>query len=496
MDHNVDVVVVGGGPAGMTVAGDLARLGCSVAVVEKWLTVNPSSRAFATMARTLELLDARGLADQLLATSTTTQGINLFKGAKLDLTHLRSRYRFAMITPQTNVDQALERNAREQGADIHRGMALVDLIQDATGVTLTARPKDDDNPSSTMTWRAAYAVGADGAHSTVRGLVGMDFPGKSVLSSVVLADVKLTAGPQGGGLTLSDTPREFGFLAPYGKEDSDGSWYRSMTWDRERQVPDTDPVGEAEIVGSLNRAMGRDVGVVDVGWHSRFHCDERQVRDYRSGRVFLVGDAAHVHSPMGAQGMNTGIQDGVNLAWKLGAVLTGADDSILDTYHRERYPIGKRVVRQSGLMMRAVTLHPRPARFLRDLLAPHILSIPRVRDVVAGSFAGTELRYPSSDGQSDLVGTRATEVPLHEGRLTELQRRPGFVFIRENGTASTMQNPGTDLLVHARRTDDGPALLVRPDGYIAWAGSSTSRGGEEGWPAALSRWTGARQSSL
>ncbi|WP_415395452.1 FAD-dependent monooxygenase [Rhodococcus globerulus] len=492
MDRNVDVVVVGGGPAGMTVAGDLARLGRSVAVVEKWPTINPSSRAFATMARTLELLDARGLADQLLATSTTTPGINLFKGAKLDLTHLRSRYRYAMITPQTNVDQALELYAKDQGADIHRGIALVDLVQDDAGVTLTARAKDDDNPSSTMTWRAKYVVGADGAHSKVRGLVGMDFPGKSVLSSVVLADVKLTAGPHDGGLTLGDTPREFGFLAPYGKEESDGAWYRSMTWDRQRQVPDSDPVGEAEIVDSLNRAMGRDVGVVDVGWHSRFHCDERQVRDYRSGRVFLVGDAAHVHSPMGAQGMNTGIQDGVNLAWKLGAVLAGADDSILDTYHRERHPIGKQVVRRSGLMMRAVTLHPRPVRFMRDRLAAHILSIPKVRDLVAGSFAGTELRYPPPDGQSDLVGTRATEVPLHEGRLTELQRLPGFALIRERANTSTMQKPGPDLLVEAQRMDDGPSLLVRPDGYVAWAGSSTSRSGDEGWPAALSRWTGAR----
>lgn len=492
MDRNVDVVVVGGGPAGMTVAGDLARLGRSVAVVEKWPTINPSSRAFATMARTLELLDARGLADQLLATSTTTPGINLFKGAKLDLTHLRSRYRFAMITPQTNVDQALALYAKDQGADIHRGIALVDLVQDDTGVTLTARPKDDDNSSSTMTWRAKYVVGTDGAHSTVRGLVGMDFPGKSVLSSVVLADVKLTAGPHDGGLTLGDTPREFGFLAPYGKEDSSGAWYRSMTWDRQRQVPDSDPVGEAEIVDSLNRAMGRDVGVVEVGWHSRFHCDERQVRDYRSGRVFLVGDAAHVHSPMGAQGMNTGIQDGVNLAWKLAAVLAGADDSVLDTYHRERHPIGKQVLRRSGLMMRAVTLHPRPVRLMRDRLAAHILSIPKVRDLVAGSFAGTELRYPPPDGQSDLVGTRATEVPLHEGRLTELQRLPGFVLIRERANTSTMQKPGPNLLVQAQRVDDGPSLLVRPDGYVAWAGSSTSRAGEEGWPAALSRWTGAR----
>lgn len=483
----VDVVVVGGGPTGMIVAGDLARLGRSVVVLDRWPAINPSSRAFATMARTLEMLDARGLADQLLATSTTTSGINLFKGAKLDLTHLRSRYRFAMITPQTNVDQALERYAREQGADIHRGIAVVDLVQDNAAVTVTARPKDDDNPAHNMSWCATYAVGADGAHSTVRDLVGLEFPGKSVLSSVILADVKLTAGPHDGGLTLGDTPREFGFLAPYG----DGTWYRSMTWDRHHQVADTEPVDEAEIVGALNRTMGCDVGVIEVGWHSRFHCEERQVRNYRSGRVFLAGDAAHVHSPMGAQGMNTGIQDGVNLAWKLAAVLAGADDTILDTYQRERHPIGKRVVRQSGLMMRGVTLHLRPARFLRNLIASRVLSVPKLRDVIVGSFAGTELRYPSANGESELVGTRATEVPLHEGRLTELQRLPGFVFIREHAAISKMQNIGTGIPVQARRTDDGPALLVRPDGYIAWAGPSAHRSGTGGWRTALHQWTGA-----
>ncbi|NMM91684.1 FAD-dependent oxidoreductase [Rhodococcus sp. SRB_17] len=489
-DHQVDVVVVGGGPAGMTVAGDIARLGHSVAVLERWPTINPSSRAFATMARTLELLDARGLADQLLATSTTTPGVKLFNRAKLDLTHLRSRYQFAMITPQTNVDQALERYAVEQGADIHRGVEVVDLVQDDAGVTVIARPRGDDNPGSSVTWRATYVVGADGAHSTVRDLVGLEFPGKSVLSSVILADVKVTGGPHNGGLTLGDTPNEFGFLAPYGREDENGSWYRSMTWDRNHQVPDTDPVSEAEIVRVLNLAMGHDVGVIEVGWHSRFHCDERQVRDYRIDRVFLAGDAAHVHSPMGAQGMNTGIQDGVNLAWKLGAVLAGADETILDTYQRERYPIGKRVLRQSGLMMRSVIVHARPARVMRNLLASLVLSIPKLRDVIAGSFAGTELTYPSEAGESKLVGTRATEVPLYEGRLTELQRRPGFVLIREHDSISTMDNGGREFLIQARRTDVGPALLVRPDGYVAWAGSSTSESGERGWRTVLFRWTG------
>jgi hypothetical protein len=221
-----------------------------------------------------------------------------------------------------------------------------------------------------------------------------------------------------------------------------------------------------------------------MGWKSRFHCDERQVAQYRHGRVFLAGDAAHVHSPMGGQGMNTGIQDAANLAWKLDAALAGAHDSVLDSYHDERHPIGKRVLLQSGLMARGITLHPRVARGIRNLLAPRLLRVPRLRDAIAGSFAGTTLRYPHTKGESPLVGTRATQIPLSQGRLTQLQRHfPGFVFVRERGT------PPVDVgeALQVERADGGPAVLVRPDGYVAWAGDSGDRAA---WAAAFTRWSG------
>lgn len=463
MNH-VDVLVVGAGPTGLTAAGDLARAGRSVAVLERWPTENPSSRAFATMARTLEVLDARGVADEVLALGHRAPGVRLFAGARIDLTHLDSPYPFVLVTPQSNVDAALRRYALAEGADLRRGIEVIALDQDTDGVTVTARPKDDDDPAHRQTWRSRYVIGADGAHSTVRRLVGADFPGKTVLTSIVLADVKLADGPASRGLTVGATGDVLGFLAPYGR--ADGAWYRAMVWDRDHQVPDTEPVDDREIVDVLARAMHTDFGVIDIGWKSRFHCDERQVEQYRHGRVFLAGDAAHVHSPMGGQGMNTGIQDAANLAWKLDAVLGGADDGLLDTYHDERHPIGRRVLIQSGLIARAVTLHPRPARWLRNLLAPKLLRIPAVRDLVAGSFAGTTLRY----GRRGPVGTRATQIPLVEGRLTELQRTGGFVLVRERG-AAPVEAPG---MLQAERADDGPGVLVRPDGYIAWAGASAA----------------------
>ncbi len=483
--HSVDVVVIGAGPTGSTAAGDLARCGRSVVVLERWPDMNPSSRAFATMARTLEVLDARGLADGVLTQAHKAPGVSIFAGARIDLTHLHSAYPFVAIAPQTNVDRALADYAAAQGADIRRGFEVVALEQDTDGVTVTARPKDDDDPAHRETWRAAYVIGADGARSTVRDLVGAEFPGKTILSSVVLADVKLAYGPTDGGLTLGSSRDLLGFLAPYDRRDHDGSWYRTMLWDRHHQVPDTEPATPAEVIDVLTRAMGRDLGIREVGWLSRFHCDERQVAEYRYGRVFLAGDAAHVHSPMGGQGMNTGIQDAVNLAWKLDAVLGGAPDDVLDSYQSERHPIGKRVLVQSGLMARGVTLHPRIARAVRNLLAPRLLRLPRVRDAVAGSFAGTTLRYPHRRGEDRLVGTRATEIPLSQGRLTHLQRTAGFVLVREHG-APPVGIPG---LVEAERTDTGAAVLVRPDGYIAWAGASSD---SQGLTTALHRWTSSR----
>jgi hypothetical protein len=236
----------------------------------------------------------------------------------------------------------------------------------------------------------------------------------------------------------------------------------------------------------LARSRGADLGVLEIGWKSRFHCDERQVAQYRHGRVFLAGDAAHVHSPMGGQGMNTGIQDAANLAWKLDSVLGGAEDAVLDTYHGERHPIGKRVLRQSGLMARAITLRPRIARGVRNLVGPRVLRIPAVRDAVAGSFAGTTLRYGRG-----LVGSRATGIPLVGTTLAQLQRSGGFVFLRERGAAALVDGPGFNESgfdgPEAERADDGTAVLVRPDGYIAWAGASADR---EAWQAVLAQWTG------
>lgn len=460
----------------MTLAGDLARAGRDVVVLERWAHINPSSRAFATMASTLEVLDSRGLTDELLQKGTTAEAVHMFRGASLDLRRLPSRYPFVFITPQTNVDQALDHYARDHGATIVRGVEVIGLRQEPSGVTVAAQPHGG---GQTITWHAQYVVGADGAHSTVRELLGEPCPGKEVLTSVVLADVRLGNGPHDGGLTLGSTREVFGFLAPYGHD----NLYRSMTWDRRHQLPDSAEVQPGEVENVLIQAMGRDIGVQDITWKSRFHCDERQVQHYRTGRVFLAGDAAHRHTPMGGQGMNTGIQDAVNLAWKLDRVLAGAPDTVLDTYHTERHPIGKRVLLQSGLMMRAMILHSRPARWARNVLTPTLLHITPLNRAIAGSFSGVTLRYSRHRNEHRLVGTRAYQVPLRGTRLSVLLRNPGFVLVRRPAEPPVTNSD----VIQAQRTDDGPALLIRPDGYIAWAGSNTA---DHAWRNVLHEWTG------
>jgi 2-polyprenyl-6-methoxyphenol hydroxylase-like FAD-dependent oxidoreductase len=475
-----DVAVIGGGPTGMTAAGDLARAGRNVVVFERWPSPNPASRAFATQPRTLELLASRTvggrtITDQLLDLGARASRVDLWPGATLRLDQDDSPYPFTLVTQQTNVDHLLEDYAREHGADVRRGVELVDLSEDDNGVTLLVRPK---GTTDTSQMRATWVIAADGSNSITRDLLGVAFPGETVLSSVVLADVLPARPPAGGRLTVGASARDaFGFLAPYGN-----GWYRSMTWDRGRQVPETAGVDEADVRDVLDRAMGRQVGIQEIGWTSRFHCDERQVEQYRHGRIFFAGDAAHVHSPVGGQGMNTGIQDAINLAWKLDAVLGGAAERLLDTYHQERHPVGRRALRTSGAMMRSITLGGRLSRAIRDHLGTWLLRWPVVTRFMAGSLSGTSLRYPRTRGQHRLVGTRATTIALSGGTVVGQMRSSGFLLIRATGAA-----PVETELAQAERRDDGPAVLVRPDGYIAWAGTDDS------WRTALRAWTGSHQ---
>ncbi|MFE6894944.1 FAD-dependent monooxygenase [Streptomyces sp. NPDC057694] len=460
------VIVVGSGPTGLLLAGDLAAAGVHVTLVEKRPHgISNLSRAFVVHARTLEQLDARGLADEIESLGKPLGRLRLFGGLTIDLTVLPSRFNHLLVLPQYEVEKALERRAVEAGVSFAYETEVTGLVQGADGVTLQVR-RGDGEPGELS---AAYVVGADGMRSSVRGAVGLPFPGRSVIRSVVLADVRLAEQPQ-DLLTVNTVGDAFAFIAPFG----DG-YHRVIGWNRAHDVPDDEPLGLDEIREIVRLALGRDFGMHDARWMSRFHSDERQAPHYRVGRVLLAGDAAHVHTPAGGQGMNTGLQDAANLGWKLAAVLNGrASETLLDTYEAERHPVGRAVLRSSGGIVR-MAMAKRPwTRAGRAVLTGVIGRIGPARTRAVGQVTGIGVRYPAPRGAHALVGRRVPDIALDGGtRLYEALRAGEFVLILPQGET---YKSGAVRVAHwasGRRT----ALLVRPDGYAAWATDALAEGG-------------------
>lgn len=474
-----DVLVVGAGPTGLLLAGDLAAAGLSVTVAERRPHgISNMTRAFGVHARTLEMLDARGLADELVKRGRVMGQMNMFGRLTLDLNRLRTRFPYVLIAPQYEVEQLLERRALSEGVQFRYGTELLGLRQDGEGVTAELRGADTGEPVSV---RARYLVGTDGVRSGVREALGLPFPGVAVIRSIVLADVRLTEEPE-DMLTVNGSGDSFALVAPFG----DG-YYRVMGWSRNRQVPDTAPVDLDELRAIAREAFGTDYGMHDARWISRFHSDERQAPAYRVGRVFLAGDAAHVHSPAGGQGMNTGLQDAANLSWKLAAVLRGrtADaEALLDSYQAERHPVGAMVLRTSGALVRLAMAHNPLQRAGRSAITRFLKVVRPVADKAIGMISGLGISYRAERGSHPLTGKRAPDLELAEGRLYEVLRRGEFVLVtpRDGRVAA----PEEAICAHWKSGRDS-TLLVRPDGYVAWA---SDRPDAPGLHAALTRWTG------
>jgi 2-polyprenyl-6-methoxyphenol hydroxylase-like FAD-dependent oxidoreductase len=471
-----EVIVVGAGPTGLLLAGDLAQAGIAVTLLERRTDESNLTRAFAVHARTLEILDARGLADELAATGQRVPELLLLRRVRVDLSALPSRFPYLVVTPQYQTERLLTERAVRLGVRIVNGAEVVALRQDADGVDV-----DVKIAGATQTMRAAYLVGTDGVRSAVRGALGLPFPGRSAIRSVMLADVKLEQAPS-DVLTVNTAGDAFAFLAPFG----DG-WYRVIAWSRDDQQPDRAPVTIDEIRSVVVRALGTDYGMHDARWVSRFHSDERQVPSYRVGRVLLAGDAAHVHSPAGGMGMNTGLQDAANLGWKLAATLRGtAPAGLLDSYQSERHPVGRMVLRLSGGLLRVGTSRPWQLPMLRAAatLAARFDAVTRR---AAGQVSGIAIGYGRPNGAHPWTGRRAPDLPLVDGgRLYEALRDGRFVLVVPDGVKGAGLDGATvDGVRVVRSTVPGPVVLVRPDGYIGWAADAPSRSAVEagiaGW---------------
>ncbi|MEV0171889.1 FAD-dependent monooxygenase [Streptomyces sp. NPDC050803] len=462
------VIVVGCGPTGLLLAGDLAAAGIPVTLVEKrGRRISNLSRAFVVHARTLELLDARDLVTEVEALGTRLDRFNLFTRLTIELKTLPSRYNHLVVLPQYEVEKILERRAVAAGVRFRYETEVTGVSQDADGVTVEVR--GPDGPAEAL--RAAYVVGADGMHSTVRGAVGLPFPGRSVIRSVLLADVRLAEPPE-DLLSVHATGDAFAFFAAFG----DG-YHRVVAWQRGHNIPESEPLGLEEVREATRLAAGHDFGMHDARWLSRFHSDERQAPAYRVGRVFLAGDAAHVHTPAGGQGMNIGMQDAANLSWKLTAVLQGhADDTLLDTYQAERHPVGTDAMRSSGAIVRLAMVKYPWTLAMRSALTSAVNALAPVRRKLALQVTGIGVKYRAPEGAHRLTGSRVADVALEGGRLYEALRGGRFVLITP---AECEGKTGLeDRLTVERRTGRGhdtrTTVLVRPDGYVAWAADAAT----------------------
>jgi 2-polyprenyl-6-methoxyphenol hydroxylase-like FAD-dependent oxidoreductase len=352
------------------------------------------------------------------------------------------------------------------------GVEVVGLTQDADGVTVAL--------GDGAALRTKFVVGCDGAHSAVRRLVGVDFVGSQYETHILLADVKMTNPPE-EGLFARTNAEGIVLVVPFG----DG-WFRAIAWDRLReQAPLDEPVTEAEIRSAFARIAGEDFGMSEMRWSSRFLSERRQARRYRVDRVFLAGDAAHVHSPLGGQGMNTGIGDAMNLGWKLAEAVRGtAPAGLLDSYQAERHPVGTRVLRLTDGFNKLVLGTSAFRRAFRRVAVTAILALPAGRRTMGGLLSGIGIKYPRPRGAHRLVGTRMPDVDCGRQRLFELLRTGRFVLITE--APVDVDLPGVACGVHGDPSLPA-AILVRPDGYVAWA--SDTAADEATIRAAVDRWS-------
>lgn len=499
-----EVLVVGGGPVGMLLAGELRLHGAEVTVLERLPEPSGRSRAFRLQPRTLELLDARGLLERFEADHLRWPKAH-FAGVSplLRLDRLDSAHPYSLLIPQARTERLLEEWATELGARILRGHELTGLTQDAERVTARVA-----GPDGEYAFTAGYLVGCDGGRSTVRKAAGIGFPGTGGGVTALLGDVRLedpAALPVGVPGTMR-TPRgllmavaleegvtrvlttEFGGA----QEQEDG---RSR--DRDRDAP----VTLEELRAGIRRVTGAEVPVGEATWLSRFSDATRLAENYRSGRVLLAGDAAHVHFPIGAQGLNLGLADAVNLGWKLAAESAGrAPEGLLDSYHAERHPVAVRVLRETRAQLALMNPDER-VDALREVFS-ELLAIDEVNLLLSELTSGLDVVYDLADeaGPGSVhprTGRRAPELSLRtaEGatvRLAELLRpgRPVLVDPTPAGKAAAAAAGWADrvAVVTGEPVDAeaAPALLVRPDGHVAWAADE----GDEGLRAALARWFG------
>ena len=485
-DHSV--VVAGGGPTGLMLAGELALAGVDVVIVERRTNQElDGSRAGGLHSRTLEVLDQRGIADRFIAEGQRHPAVG-YAYIQLDISDLPTRHNYLLALWQRDIERILaDWVLADLAVPIRRGCEVMGSSQDddCVVVDVAGRPPI----------RAEYLVGCDGGRSVVRKTAGIGFPGFDPSVSFMIAEVEMNeepeigVRPEGGGIGPVDRQRggnPYGVVLREQRADNDGA-----------------PTLE-DLRTLLVAAYGTDFGVRHASWISRFTDASRQAASYRSGRVLLAGDAAHIHSPHGGQGLNTGVQDAVNLAWKLAQVIRGTSpDTLLDTYHAERHPVGARVLRNTMAQV-ALTSPGDRHRALQETMTD-LLGMAEPRTWMAAVLAGLDIRYELG-GRHPLVGRRMPDLDVAtsegEARVFELMHdaQPLLLNLGHAGELETVGLPGRVRRVDAAHhgawelpvvgeVDPPAAVLIRPDGHVAWAGLPS----DAGLPASSLEWFGCAE---
>ena len=489
------VVIAGGGPTGLMLAGELALAKVDVAIVERRPNqALAGSRAGGLHSRTIEIFDMRGIADRFLSEGQIAQ-VAGFGGTRLDISDFPTRHPYGLGLWQNHIERIMAGWVGELAVTFYRGREVTGFTQDDTGV--------DVELSDGKSLRAEYLVGCDGGRSVVRKAAGIEFPGWDPTTSNILAQVEMTEKPPLGIHRTALGMYSFGRLE---YEIRDGEIVYKDVGPIGVMVPEED-VGRAteptlrDLSEALIAVCGTDYGVHSPTWISRFTDMARQAANYRDRRVLLAGDAAHVHSPVGGQGLNTGVQDAVNLGWKVAQVVKRTSpERLLDTYHAERHPVAARVLRNTMAQTALMRVDDR-TEALRDTVS-ELLTMDEPRKRFAAMMSGLGIHYDLGDGHP-LLGRRMPDLelvtangPLRVFTLLH-SARPVLLNLAEAGGFDI--TPWADRVQLIDATYDGvwelPALgvvasptavLIRPDGYVAWVGEGTQLGATD----ALTTWFG------